>query len=39
MDLANEFTNLIQARLAYGLNAQTFKTGVEMMRTLVDVMT
>jgi len=37
VDIGNEFVKLIQARLAYGFNAQTLKTGEEMARSLLDV--
>lgn len=37
VDIGNEFAQMIQAKLAYGLNAQMLKTGEEMSRNLLDV--
>lgn len=37
VDMGKEFALMIQAKLAYGLNAQALKTGEQMSRNLLDV--
>ncbi len=37
VDLAGEFTNLIQARVAYGFAVAVLRTADEMLRALLDI--